>query len=106
MEAKISRSLYDRQLAYPQPNESSLPIREPWSSTSTLAQVGPLQLDSKQLDDRLLETHNELSGPGGNTLIYTNRESPFSYTFKAMTFVNRTTGKEVDKENPTHKQDT
>ena len=48
LETRIVRSLRDRQLAHPHPNESSLQLREPWSSTSTLSQseqCGPRSSD-------------------------------------------------------------
>ena len=104
MEARISRSVHDRQLAYPQPNESSLQLRGTWSSTSTLAQAIPPQLNPNQSDSSPLEMLNESTGPRGCALICTGRGSSPKCAFEPITSTNRTTDIIVDGESSTHER--
>jgi len=60
LEARIVQSLHDRQLAHPHPNESSLQIGEPWSSTSTLSQAASQQLGPEFSDGNPHDVLREL----------------------------------------------
>ena len=104
VEARISRSVHDRQLAYPQPNESSLQLRETWSSTSTLAPAIPPQLNPNQSDSSTLEMLNESTGPRGSALICTSHGSSTKCAFEPITSTNRLTDIIVDRDSPTYER--
>ena len=102
LKARISRSLHDRQRAYPQPNESSLQLRELWSSTSTLAQdVLPL-LDAGESDSNPYEMLNESTEPRGNALICTTHDAVAKGASGSIIYAEKPRDTILDGESPMH----
>jgi len=104
LKARIVQSLHDRRSAYPQPNESSLPFRELWSSVSTLAQAVTPQLGPDSSDSIPHKVPNEAIGPPSNTLVCTTHGPPADCALETTTSTNRTTDVIVDAESQTHER--